>query len=396
MDQIAQNLNKTDKGPTAILKLREDLELIPAPDGSIQIKDPSNGQFFYLGEKEAKIIKMLPGLKNKKDLLLNSSLNEEQIDYLFKLLYNYHLLEGTVRGAPVPQKKSLFGFLFRRLAVWNPEPILKFSEPKLRWLWSAFVKVLVCCVLIKGLMTSIEFKNEFVVYGWPAIGDSWIVSLVCFATALCLVLVGHEFMHGLALKRYGGSVKEMGICLVYLSPSFYTDVSDIYKLTDNAQKVWVMLIGPIFQAVIGSIAIILWSQALPHETTSDVLYLTAVAAFFTLGFNLNPLLKMDGYRAAEFAFNLPNLRSRAWDYVWSLITRKPPKEELNEKLTLHEKIIFLLYTPLSLIYSYVIFVMLISFYLNSTLFNVPASTVIFCTIALVVSLMSEPKTANKV
>jgi hypothetical protein len=113
-------------------------------------------------------------------------------------------------------------------------------------LWSLPVKTIVGLVLIKGLLVSVEYAENIRLYGWPALGGSWILSFLVFSSILSIVLLGHEIMHGLMLKRFGGNVKEMGFCLVYFSPSFYTDVSDIYKLKSKSQKVWIMLIGPIF------------------------------------------------------------------------------------------------------------------------------------------------------
>ena len=143
-----------------------------------------------------------------------------------------------------------------------------------------------------------------------------------------------------------------------------------------------MLIGPIFQALVGCIAITLWAESTPHEMYSDLLYLTVIASFLTLGLNLNPLLKMDGYRAIEFGFQVPNLRSRAWSYVASLFTGKNNSETLTNK----ERIIFLLYAPLSVIYSCFIISLLMSFYVNMTILSVPALSMVVISLLVIASL----------
>lgn len=369
-------------------RIREDLELVESPDGTMQVRDPVNCQFFCLGQRETKIVKSLSQLHSKEELLHLTEYDEEHIDQFFKLLYRYKLLQQSAEQIKNNGKtnsikpKNVLSFLFQRLNCWNPDNFLSELSPKLQWLWSLPVKIIVGLVLIKGLLVSVEYAENIRLYGWPALGGSWILSFLVFSSILSVVLLGHEIMHGLMLKRFGGNVKEMGFCLVYFSPSFYTDVSDIYKLKSKSQKVWIMLIGPIFQALIGCIAITLWAESIPHEMYSDLLYLTVIASFLTLGLNLNPLLKMDGYRAIEFGFQVPNLRSRAWSYVASLFTGKNNSETLTSK----ERLIFLLYAPLSVIYSCFIVSLLMSFYVNMTILSVPALSMVIISLFVIASL----------
>ena len=46
---------------------------------------------------------------------------------------------------------------------------------------------------------------------------------------MLLLLLGaiHEFGHGLTCKHFGGDVHQMGFLLIYLTPAFYTDTTDI-------------------------------------------------------------------------------------------------------------------------------------------------------------------------
>jgi putative peptide zinc metalloprotease protein len=149
-----------------------------------------------------------------------------------------------------------------------------------------------------------------------------------------------------------------------------------------------MMAGPIFQGMVGCIAFLLWCAAEPDTMTKQFLYLLSTASFFSLSFNLNPLVKLDGYFALEFATDIFSLRTRAWSYFFSKLTLRKPKEEPNEK----EKLIFMLYAPLSIIYTALLMYAILSFYFVTGLLNLPyLGTAILTFVILASNIYVEDK-----
>ncbi len=362
--------DQTDQKQSTGIKLRKDLEIISFPDGSIQISDPVTVRHFHLGFDEAEAIKMLE-IMHPLEICKRSSYGEEDLKQFLGMLKQWGLLEGTTAPAiQSTKKKTILQFMFQRFKLAEPDAMLEDLIPKVKWTWSEPAKIIYFILItLTGFLMVKEGKN-FMYYGWPLINDSWIITLICFTILLFTVLAGHEIAHGVALKYFGGSVPEMGFYFAYMTPALYTDVSDIYRLKKTSHKIWVMLAGLLFQGGIGCLAYLLWSQAIPHSGLADLLYLTVTASFFSLSINLNPLIRLDGYYVLQLALNIYALRRRAWSYVRSIILNEEPEETLTPR----ERKVFLLYAPLSVIYTCFTMILIMSFYFGQTFMNFPALT----------------------
>jgi putative peptide zinc metalloprotease protein len=374
---------------SAKIKLRSDLEITPFPDGSIQVRDPKAVRFFHLGIEEAEVIKML-AIMHPLQIIERSSYTEGELKKFLGMLKQWGLLEGT---APPPiqstKQKTMLQFMFSRFKVIEPDELLEYLEPRLRWSWTKPAKIFGICLALLAIVVAAQNVVSFVKYGWPLIADSWAISLICFVTMLVIVLAGHEMSHGLSLKSFGGNVPEMGFYFVYATPSLYTDVSDIYRLPKTSQKIWVMMAGPIFQALVGCVSFLLWSAAVPHTPIADLLFLLVTASFFSLSVNLNPLIRLDGYYALQLALNIHGLRRRAWAYVRALLLNEVPEE----KLTTRERKVFLLYAPLSVIYTCSIMYIVMGFYFGQSFLNFPAITGLTAVILFLASQTPMPPQA---
>lgn len=389
MSSIEQNKPTVNK-----VNLRADLELIHASDGSLQIRDPLEVRYFYVGSEEAEVIMLLHD-KTLAEILAATNYSEAKLKQLLTMLNYWELLDKESLGnkkSPQVKQQTLLQSFFKRNKLLNPDELMAEWAPKLAWLGSNPLKIIYCLIAFISLMAAFDHGNELIQFGWPAIGGSWLVSLVIFVFFLFVVLFGHEIAHGLSLKHFGGTVPELGFYFIYLTPSLYTDISDMYKLPKKGEKIWIMMAGPIFQGMVGCLAFLLWCAAEPDTYTKQILYLLSAASFFSLSFNLNPLVKLDGYFALEFATNIFSLRTRAWSYFLSVMSFKKPKEEPTD----HEKLIFMLYAPLSLIFTAFLMMAILSFYFVAGLLNLPyiGMTVLFFIImASNIYVQGKPKPA---
>ena len=127
--------------------------------------------------------------------------------------------------------------------------------------------------------------------------------------ALGLATLVHETAHGLTLTRLGGRPRRAGFMLLYLTPAFFVDVTDGWRLPDRRHRVAIALAGPAVHATVAAVAM-LAALALPSSAVRETLLLLAISCTVVVLVNLIPFVRFDGYLALMSALDEPNLRGR--------------------------------------------------------------------------------------
>ncbi|MCJ1678470.1 hypothetical protein MTF65_14150 [Streptomyces sp. APSN-46.1] len=120
----------------------------------------------------------------------------------------------------------------------------------------------------------------------------------------------HEVGHGAVLTYYGGRPSRMGVMLFYMSPAFFCDVSDGWRLSRKEMRVKVALAGIATQTVIAGAAA-LTALFLRPSDLRDAVLVFAIATYTSGIVNLLPFVKLDGYIALMSHLDVPHLRDRA-------------------------------------------------------------------------------------
>ncbi|HSL70449.1 MAG TPA: efflux RND transporter periplasmic adaptor subunit, partial [Longimicrobiales bacterium] len=145
-----------------------------------------------------------------------------------------------------------------------------------------------------------------------------LLSYACF-TATAIV---HELGHGLTCKRFGGEVHEIGAMVLYFAPAFYCNVSDAWTFSSRTHRLWVTFAGGWIQLWCAAIATVVWLLTEPGTfVNTAALFTGALGGAFSLLFNYNPLIPLDGYYALIDWLELPNLRARAFAFIGSRFRR---------------------------------------------------------------------------
>lgn len=131
----------------------------------------------------------------------------------------------------------------------------------------------------------------------------------------------HELGHGLAIKAYGGSCREMGLMFLLFVPIPYVDASSATAFADKRQRMIVGLAGMMIEMAVAAVAIWLWSWASPGVGKAALHQVVVLASVTTLMFNANPLLRFDGYYVLADWLEIPNLGSKANRHVGHLLLR---------------------------------------------------------------------------
>ena len=142
---------------------------------------------------------------------------------------------------------------------------------------------------------------------WIWLGAAWVVLKVL-----------HEFSHALACKKYGGTVKEMGLIFILFAPLAYVDVTSSWRFRSKWQRIHTAAAGMFMELAIAAIAAIAWK--LNHSPIlGHILYAVIfMASLTTLLFNANPLMRFDGYYILSDLLEIPNLYANGARYVTGL------------------------------------------------------------------------------
>jgi putative peptide zinc metalloprotease protein len=129
-----------------------------------------------------------------------------------------------------------------------------------------------------------------------------------------LVKALHELGHALAVRRYGGAVREVGLSLMLLTPAPYVDASAANAFQGARQRAVVSAAGILVELTLAALATLAWTLLAPGLVRDAALVVVLICTVSTLVFNANPLLRLDGYYLLCDLLQLPNLalRSQAW------------------------------------------------------------------------------------
>ena len=149
---------------------------------------------------------------------------------------------------------------------------------------------------------------------------------------LCFWIVKafHELGHAFACKKFGkaegtgGEVHAMGIMLLVFMPLPYVDDTSSWALRKKWRRAFVAAAGMYVELAIAAIAAIVWSRTSEGTTTHALAYnVMFIASAATLLFNANPLLRFDGYYILSDLLEIPNLQTRAKQYLYYLVKKFP-------------------------------------------------------------------------
>ena len=208
-------------------------------------------------------------------------------------------------------KQTAKSFLFLRLPGWDPAGTLSLLLPLVRWFFHPVAVVLTCLFVFSSWVAlGINFGefsrglpafHQF--FSWPNVLYMWIT------LALCKVV--HEFGHGLSCRYFGSECHEMGVMLLVFSPCLYCDVTDSWMLKNKWQRIIIAAAGMYIEIVLSAFAIYVWLFSGDGLLKMLALNVFFVTTFTTVIFNINPLMRFDGYYMLSDFLEIPNLRQKA-------------------------------------------------------------------------------------
>lgn len=216
-------------------------------------------------------------------------------------------------------KQSLLSPLMWRLPIFDPNAWLQQLDRRTRPLFTRAAFFVWLAVLGVGGVTACYHAQDLL----ANLSDRILAphNLLLLWLLFPLLKAAHELGHACAVRAFGGSVKEMGVLLLVLTPVPYVDASAASAFPSKRDRMVVGAAGMMAELFIASIAAVLWALVEPGLVRSllyDVMFLAGAS---TLLFNLNPLLRFDGYYMLTDAIEIPNLARRGKSYLVYLFER---------------------------------------------------------------------------
>ncbi|RZI86514.1 MAG: peptidase M50 [Rubrivivax sp.] len=149
----------------------------------------------------------------------------------------------------------------------------------------------------------------------------------------------HEWAHGMAVKAWGGAVREVGLMLIVFTPVPYVDATASYRFPSKWARAAVAAAGIMAELALGAVAVYVWLMAEPGLLTAIAFNVILIAGVSTVVVNGNPLMRYDGYFIFCDLVEIPNLSQRATQYWTYLVDRygfrstdaTPPIESRGEE-----------------------------------------------------------------
>ncbi|MEM9940726.1 MAG: HlyD family efflux transporter periplasmic adaptor subunit [Planctomycetota bacterium] len=249
------------------------------------------------------------------------------------------------------QKNAVFSLLFATIPLSNPDKFLDETIDYVSWLFTRTALILSGLMGVGALMLVIHRFHDFVS---PLNGILATNNLFFLAVSFVALKIIHEFGHGYACKKYGGSVPEMGCKLIVMMPLAYVDATSAWSFPKKSHRLFVMLAGMYVEAIVAIVGIYIWALD-PHSFIGSCAYqLVFMAGVATVLFNANPLMKYDGYFVLSDTIGIPNLRTRSTNYLNGLLKRLFLGIPFDPQCTSADKTTLLVYGVSATVYSTVL------------------------------------------
>jgi putative peptide zinc metalloprotease protein len=268
--------------------------------------------------------KTAPGQQDFFELI--SALYSANLIYVEGGVSETHILERALGKKKKPLPARISELLFFRIPLWDPEPFLKrnVTAIKMAYSWPAIVIV---------ALTLIWAGIEFALNRERAFSQSSEIlqlgNLIPLYIAIFVTHFFHELSHAALTKYYGGHVRTMGIMLLMLTPLPYADLSSVWNFRDKWHRAMVGAAGMYSDLFACSVATIFWAYSPPGALNEIALNLMFVTAVYTFVFNINPLMRFDGYYILSDLVEIPNLHTAAKAQFTALFRTRFLKEQEN-------------------------------------------------------------------
>jgi putative peptide zinc metalloprotease protein len=368
-------------------KLRTDLKVSKqtfAGEASFVVKVPETDSFHRLGELDWELLSLCDGARTPgqvaqalNERYADQNLSEQDvIEYLDGVDPDFWEHGAAEKNLCILEKVrderrarvNHASLLYIYFSAFDPDRVLERLDRYLGWMFTKqFVLFSLGLFALAGVIVAHDFthisQEAMALYGFR---QSSGYDILVMWVMLFIIVGPHEFAHGLACKHFGGAVHHMGFMLLYFSPSFYTDCTDMHVFEKTSQRIWTIIAGIWITLLQCCLALFFWAVSPPGSVASDLTYKFALLSGVIGFFQLNPLLKIDGYYVLSQYLQVDNLREQSFAYSLAWLRRSVLHQPLElPPASRRERRIFLGYGFSAGLYSVLIVLLFLGFVDNA-------------------------------
>ncbi len=311
-----------------LAELRGDLQVVAAADeAGIVVHDPLRQRYYRFDETAAQLLSLWPSCRTVSELAhaantrFDAGIDAARIETFVQFLADSQLVipsevDGWRRLAAIARKgrQSWLGwlihnYLFVKIPLVRPQRALSWLAPHLAFLFTRAAAIAVVYIGVLGLY--------LVTRQWDAFVTTFshmmtVEGALAFALTLVVVKSLHELGHAITAVHYGCRVPTMGVCFMVLVPMLYTDVSDAWRLRSGRQRLAIDSAGLVVETSLACLATLAWA-VLPDGVSRSIAFAIATTSWLlSLGLNLNPFMRFDGYYILADFLGIDNLQQRSF------------------------------------------------------------------------------------
>jgi putative peptide zinc metalloprotease protein len=223
------------------------------------------------------------------------------------------------------QKKSKAGDMAHIVvAHWDADVLVESAHRNLQFMFTSWFIALTFAL--------IAFMAYVFLTHWSQIGadtleyytftDKSVADLAEFWILFLIMAFFHESAHAVLCKHYGGGVHSTGFHLIYLTPAFFVDVSEVWVYANRFQRVVTALAGIWTELTICAVATAVWWGTPAGGSIHDLAYkVVLIAGVAVVLMNLNPLIKLDGYYILSETVGIDEIKERSTALLSSWIQK---------------------------------------------------------------------------
>jgi putative peptide zinc metalloprotease protein len=287
------------------------------------IADQRKESYFRCSTNAGTFLGLLDGSRSVEQAFQESqqsggpTLQRQDIVLLIANLKSAGLLqenETATDGAAVASKPNRWLRPFAiKFPLFDPDRFLQKTLHLVAPLFSPGALVLWIALVVLASITAMLHWSELVEYGQARFDDPR--NLFWYWLLYPLLKALHEFGHAYATRKWGGAVNEMGVMLLVFFPVPYVDSSAAHRFSSKQRRLLVNAAGIMVEVCLAAIALLVWVN-IDHGLLRDLAFdIVIIGGVSTLVFNANPLLRFDGYYLLSELIEIPNLGTRADQYL---------------------------------------------------------------------------------
>ncbi len=337
----------------ARLKLKDALRFTMRQSGGgveYLVEDEVTGRFFRVGMPQYAFLTMLDGhrtvstaLMKTATLMREHAIDENEAANLCKWAIESGLVESENGNSSARQqeqheamhKQKMVSYLnpmMMRIPIFNPDPMVTILSRFVNFLISPLGALLWLVVVAWGFASLGRNWGDF----WNnRVSSFGAVDVIWLAVTWAILKVIHELAHALVCKRFGGRVNSCGMLLLLMIPMPYVDVTTSWRFDNKWKRILTSAAGMLAEIFVAGIACYIWANSNPGPLQYHAGNVIISATLVTLMFNINPLMKFDGYYMLADFLEIPNLANhgRQWlkgAFKWLYFGKKPgPVKEVG-------------------------------------------------------------------